>query len=101
MEESDPGIEAALYLRNLFYLLEQWVTVQTGSKLEAFFAAFSRKTRVERRSPHSRSEFSMGERKLLSRPSRGRVQISNSSGIIAQPDFAQSCIIFAESDILH
>ena len=41
------------------------VTVQTGSKLEAFFAAFSRKTRVERRSPHSRSEFSMGERKLL------------------------------------
>ncbi len=41
------------------------VTVQTPSKFEAFFADFSRKTRVERRSPHSRSEFSMGERKLL------------------------------------
>ena len=41
------------------------VTVQPPSKLEAFFAGFSRKNRVERRSPHSRSEFSMGERKLL------------------------------------
>ena len=30
-----------------------------------FCAIFSAKTRVERRSPHSRSEFSMGERKLL------------------------------------
>ena len=31
---------------------EKPVTVQTGTKLEAFFAAFSRKTRVLRRKSH-------------------------------------------------
>jgi len=41
-------------LRNYLEPLRKWcqVTVQTGSKLEAFFAAFSRKTRVLRRKSH-------------------------------------------------
>ena len=74
------------------------VTVQTGSKLEAFFAAFSRKTRVERRSPHSRSEFSMGERKLLHckamiPPFEGRVTgySVNEQETIAGNNLAEHC----------
>ena len=43
-----------------------------GVHSRRFCAIFSAKTRVERRSPHSRSEFSMGERKLLFTPSIGR-----------------------------
>ena len=41
------------------------VTVRPPSNSRRFLAILSAKTRVERRSPHSRSEFSMGERKLL------------------------------------
>ena len=48
------------------------VTVQPPSNSRRFCAIFSAKTRVERRSLHSRSEFSMGERKLLFTPSIGR-----------------------------
>ena len=50
------------------------VTVQTHLNSRCFCVVSNAKTRVKRRSPHSRSEFGMGERKLLSRPSRGREQ---------------------------
>ncbi len=50
---------------------EKPVTVQTGSKLEAFFAAFSRKTRVLRRKSHREAIWDF--RKLQYTPSIGRV----------------------------
>ena len=57
---------------------EKPVTVQTGTKLEAFFAAFSRKTRVLRNPSFtakipSRSDLEWDFRKLQYTPSIGRV----------------------------
>ncbi len=56
---------------------EKPVTVQTGTKLEAFFAAFSRKTRVLRRKSHREAIwngiFASYFRKLQYTPSIGRV----------------------------
>ena len=57
---------------------EKPVTVQTGTKLEAFFAAFSRKTRVLRRKSHREAIWngifaSWDFRKLQYTPSIGRV----------------------------
>ena len=47
------------------------VTVQTGSKLEAFFAAFSRKTRVQRRTAYAK-RIGIAERKVSqSHPGQG------------------------------
>ena len=62
----------ALLTKIIFLQRILQVTVQPLSNSRRFCAIFSAKTRVERRSPHSRSEFSMGERKLLFTPSIGR-----------------------------
>ena len=47
------------------------VTVQTGSKLEAFFAAFSRKTRVQRRAVHAKRIGITARKRYMSTPFEG------------------------------
>ncbi len=47
------------------------VTVQTGSKLEAFFAAFSRKTRVLRRAVHAKRIGIAARKRYMSTPFEG------------------------------
>ena len=47
------------------------VTVQTGSKLEEFFAAFSRKTRVQRRAVHAKRIGITARKRYMSTPFEG------------------------------
>ena len=47
------------------------VTVHAGSKLEAFFAAFSRKTRVQRRAAHAKRIGIAARKRYMSTPFEG------------------------------
>ena len=55
----------------IFILYCVIVTVQTGSKLEAFFAAFSRKTRVQRRAVHAKRIGITARKRYMSTPFEG------------------------------
>ena len=55
----------------LFFQRNLRVTVQTGSKLEAFFAAFSRKTRVQRRAAHAKRIGIAARKRYMSTPFEG------------------------------
>ncbi len=54
------------------------VTVQTGSKLEAFFAAFSRKTRVQRRTGQAKRIGIAVRKRYMSTPFEGAWTVTQS-----------------------
>ena len=54
------------------------ITVQTGSKLEAFFAAFSRKTRVQRRTAQAKCIGIAVRKRYMSTPFEGAWTVTQS-----------------------
>ena len=54
------------------------ITVQTGSKLEAFFAAFSRKTRVQRRTAYAKRIGIAVRKRYMSTPFEGAWTVTQS-----------------------
>ena len=65
-----------------------WVTVQTGSKLEAFFAAFSRKTRVQRRAAQAKRIGIAARKRYMSTPFEGAWTVTQLAVHILYPAFA-------------